>query len=142
MSDMFLPILSKNGNDPNHSIGYIVGGSLKDNLRVRLDDQPARSEEGSFVIIEAATGGFYGLVTDLQLARPTRVCREQSENRMRRLARCCTGNAFIQPGSHPALMMEVGRIRQPAIYRMGERTQKIHGHPIKTVRRTTRRFTG
>jgi len=111
MSDMFLPILSKNGNDPNHSIGYIVGGSLKDNLRVRLTISPQEVQEGSFVIIDSGDWRFYGLVTDLQLgATDPRFADEQSENRMPAgLASLLHGQTlYTNLEVMPALMMEVG----------------------------------
>src|SRR5512140_2015059 len=49
------------------SIGYLVGGSLKDNFRVRLTVDPLTVQEGAFVVIESGHYRFYGLVTDLEL---------------------------------------------------------------------------
>lgn len=49
------------------SIGFVVGGSLKANLFVRLT-LPAHSvQEGVFVVIKSGDWQFYGLVTDLLL---------------------------------------------------------------------------
>ncbi len=66
----------------NPSIGYIVGGGLKENLRVRLTDSPQSVQEGAFVVIDSKNWRFYGLVTDLQLgATDPRFADEQSEGR-------------------------------------------------------------
>jgi len=48
-------------------VGYVVGGTLKDSLSVRLTVPPQQVQEGSFVVIESNPWQFYGLVTDLQL---------------------------------------------------------------------------
>jgi hypothetical protein len=56
-------------------IGYVVGGGLKENLRVRLTIPSEEVQEGAFVVIESGSWQFYGLVIDLQLgSRPT-LCR-------------------------------------------------------------------
>ena len=65
------------------TIGYVVGGSLKENLRVRLTVPPQQVQEGAFVTIDSAGFRFYGLVTDLQLgATDPRFADEQSEMRL------------------------------------------------------------
>ena len=65
------------------SIGYLVGGSLKDNFRVRLTVDPLSVQEGAFVVIESGDFQFYGLVTDLELgATDPRFADEQSEIRL------------------------------------------------------------
>jgi DNA helicase HerA-like ATPase len=48
-------------------IGYVVGGGLKENLRVRLTIPAQEVQEGGFIVIESGSWLFYGLVTDLQL---------------------------------------------------------------------------
>ena len=64
------------------SIGYIVGGGLKENLRVRLTVPSLDVQEGAFVVVESGNWLFYGLVTDLQLgATDPRFADEQSEGR-------------------------------------------------------------
>jgi uncharacterized protein len=69
--------------DSNQQIGYIVGGGLKENLRVRLTVSPQEVQEGAFVIIASGDWQFYGLVTDLQLgATDPRFADEQSETRL------------------------------------------------------------
>lgn len=63
-------------------IGYVVGGGLKENLRVRLTVPASEIQEGAFVIITSGEWVFYGLVTDIQLgATDPRFADEQSESR-------------------------------------------------------------
>ena len=59
----------------NQSIGYVVGGGLKENLNVRLTVPTQQVQEGSFIVIESGDWQFYGIATDLQLAPPTRASR-------------------------------------------------------------------
>jgi hypothetical protein len=69
--------------DSTQAIGYVVGGGLKENLRVRLTVPPHEVQEGAFVIVESGDWQFYGLVTDLQLgATDPRFADEQSETRL------------------------------------------------------------
>jgi len=64
-------------------VGYVVGGTLKDSLSVRLTVPPQQVQEGSFVVIESSPWQFYGLVTDLQLgSTDPRFADEQSEKRL------------------------------------------------------------
>jgi hypothetical protein len=64
-------------------IGYIVGGSLKEGLHVRLTISPQEVQEGSFVVTESADWLFYGLVTDMLLgSTDPRFADEQSEMRL------------------------------------------------------------
>ncbi len=72
-----------NAVNPEDSIGYVVGGGLKENLKVRLTVPPQDVQEGSFVVIHSADWQFYGLVTDLQLgSTDPRFADEQSEARL------------------------------------------------------------
>jgi hypothetical protein len=50
-----------------NTIGYLVGGSLKENFQVRLTVPPTEIQEGAFVVIETEERLFYGLITDLHL---------------------------------------------------------------------------
>ena len=45
-------------------IGYIVGGSLKENLRVRLTVPANSVQEGAFVVVESGDWLFYGNLAD------------------------------------------------------------------------------
>ncbi len=94
-----------------HSIGYVIGGGLKENFRVRLSVPPQRVQEGAFVVIESGAWLFYGLVTDLQLgATDPRFADEQSEQRLPpALARALHGQTlFTNLEVLPALMLERG----------------------------------
>ncbi len=71
-------------DQPNRQeIGYVVGGSLKDNLQARLTIPPTDVQEGSFVVIEDGRWSFNGLITDLQLGSTNqRFADEQTEGRL------------------------------------------------------------
>lgn len=92
-------------------VGYVVGGTLKDSLSVRLTVPPQQVQEGSFVVIESDPWQFYGLVTDLQLgATDPRFADEQSEKRLPPgLAKLLHGQTlFTNLEVLPALMLERG----------------------------------
>jgi len=92
-------------------IGYVVGGSLKENLFVRLTIPAYEVQEGGFVVIESGDWLFYGLVTDLQLgATDPRFADEQSEQRLPpELARLLHGQTlYTNLEVLPALMLERG----------------------------------
>jgi Helicase HerA, central domain len=97
--------------DTISTIGYVVGGSLKDNLYVRLTIPAYDVQEGGFVVIESGDWLFYGLVTDLQLgATDPRFADEQSEQRLPpELARLLHGQTlYTNLEVLPALMLERG----------------------------------
>src|SRR5512139_2210688 len=92
-------------------IGYVVGGGLKENLRVRLTIPSQQVQEGAFVVIESGSWQFHGLVTDLQLgSTDPRFADEQSENRLpMEMARLLHGQTlFTTLEVLPALMLERG----------------------------------
>src|SRR5512133_2628094 len=98
-------------NHNQETIGYIVGGSLKENLSVRLTIPAQEVQEGGFVVIESGDWLFYGLVTDLQLgATDPRFADEQSEDRLPiALARLLHGQTlYTNLEVLPALMLECG----------------------------------
>lgn len=70
-------------SEHNATIGYIVGGGLRENLRVRLTISSQEVQEGAFVVIESGDWLFYGLVTNLQLdSSDPRFADEQGSNRL------------------------------------------------------------
>src|SRR4030043_1251068 len=70
-------------NNNQQVLGYIVGGGLKESLRVRLTLPSQSVQEVAFVVIESGSWQFYGLVTDLQLgSTDPRFADEQSEMRL------------------------------------------------------------
>ena len=96
-----------NGN----MIGYVVGGGLRENLRVRLTIPAQEVQEGSFVVIESGDWLYYGLVTDMQLgATDPRFADEQSEKRLPAdLANLLHGQTlYTNLVVLPALMLERG----------------------------------
>jgi hypothetical protein len=92
-------------------IGYVVGGGLKENLRVRLSGSPQAVQEGAFVVIDSNTWRFFGLVTDLQLgATDPRFADEQSEGRFSPdIAKLLVGQTlYTNAEVMPQLMMDRG----------------------------------
>jgi uncharacterized protein len=97
--------------DTRDAIGYIVGGGLKENLRVRLTVPAQMVQEGGFVVITSGDWLFYGLVTDLVLgSTDPRFADEQSETRLpAEVARLLHGQTlFTNLEVMPALMLEQG----------------------------------
>jgi DNA helicase HerA-like ATPase len=67
-------------NDAQQSIGYIIGGGLKEGFHVRLTVAADTVQEGSFVVCDSGRFRYYGLTTDLQLgATDPRFADEQSD---------------------------------------------------------------
>jgi DNA helicase HerA-like ATPase len=98
-------------NDHQEIIGYVVGGSLKENLSVRLTIPAQEVQEGGFVVIESGDWLFYGLVTDLQLgSTDPRFADEQSEERFPpHLSRLLHGQTlYTNLEVLPSLMLECG----------------------------------
>jgi uncharacterized protein len=124
------------------AIGYVVGGGLKENLRVRLTVPANQVQEGGFVIIETGDRLFYGLVTDLNLgATDPRFADEQSEDRFPPgFARLLHGQTlFTNLEVLPALMLERGPDPGTSAYNdwrtlidLGLRDQP-RPKPVKTV---------
>ena len=111
MTELFSPTIATPDGGHASQIGYVVGGGLKENLRVRLTVSAQEVQEGSFVIINSGDWRFYGLVTDLQLgSTDPRFADEQSEARLPGgLAALLHGQTlYTNLEVMPALMMEVG----------------------------------
>lgn len=92
-------------------VGYIVGGGLKENLRVRLTVPAQQVQEGGFVVIRSGSWQWYGLVTDLQLgSTDPRFADEQSELRLPgEIASLLHGQTlYTNLEVLPALMLERG----------------------------------
>jgi uncharacterized protein len=120
-------------------IGYIVGGSLKDTLRVRLTVPAQQVQEGGFVVVESGDWQFYGLVTDLELgSTDPRFADEQSENRLPPgLAGLLHGQTlYTNLEVLPALMLERGPDLGDPRYPEWAQTHPLgstHPLPVKTV---------
>ncbi|MGE5124433.1 MAG: ATP-binding protein [Acidobacteriaceae bacterium] len=125
--------------DNDHQmIGYIVGGGLKENLRVRLTIPSQQVQEGAFVVIESGSWQFYGLVTDLQLgSTDPRFADEQSESRLPlEMARLLHGQTlFTTLEVLPALMLERGPDLGSPEYAAWRESHPEDAHPlpVKTI---------
>ncbi len=124
--------------EQEQNIGYVVGGGLKENLRVRLTVNAQEVQEGSFVIVDSGDWRFYGLVTDLQLgATDPRFADEQSEIRMPGpLAKLLHGQTlFTNLEVMPALMLERGPELEDPRYAEWRQAHPDAPHPIpiKTI---------
>ena len=92
-------------------IGYLVGGGLKENFRVRLVVSPQEMQEGAFVVIQSGEWNYYGIVTDIQLgATDERFASEQTEERFpAHIAKALHGQTlYANLEVLPNLMLEVG----------------------------------
>jgi hypothetical protein len=124
------------------TIGYLVGGGLRENLLARLTVPSHDVQEGAFVVIESGDWLFYGLVTDLRLgATDPRFADEQSESRLSpQLAQALHGQTlYTNLEVLPALMMERGPEPGSDAYQIwaGELAQGLRPHPrpmpVKTI---------
>jgi len=120
------------------SIGYIVGGGLKENLRVRLTIPSQQVQEGAFVVVESGSWQFYGLVTDLQLgSTDPRFADEQSETRLPlEMASLLHGQTlFTTLEVLPALMLERGPDPSAPEYAewRASHVEDPHPLPVKTI---------
>ncbi|GAB1469659.1 DUF87 domain-containing protein [Chloroflexota bacterium] len=92
-------------------IGYLIGGGLKENFRVRLTVSPQEMQEGAFVVIQSGHWNYYGIVTDIQLgATDPRFADEQTEVRFpAHIAQALHGQTlYANLEVLPNLMLEVG----------------------------------
>jgi uncharacterized protein len=102
------------------SIGYLVGGGLKENFRVRLTVSPQEMQEGAFVVIQSGNWNYYGIVTDIQLgATDPRFADEQTEVRFpANIARALHGQTlYANLEILPNLMLEIGPEPDSAEYK-------------------------
>ncbi|MBV6391561.1 MAG: hypothetical protein KPEEDBHJ_00769 [Anaerolineales bacterium] len=98
-------------NNQRTQIGYLVGGGLKENFRVRLTVSPQEIQEGAFVVIQSGWWNYYGIVTDIQLgATDPRFADEQTEARFpAHVAKALHGQTlYANLEVLPNLMLEVG----------------------------------
>ena len=117
-------------------IGYIVGGSLKDNLIIRLTIPPQEVQEGAFVVTESGDWRFFGLITNLELgATDTRFADEQSEMRLpTQLAALLHGQTlFTNLEMLPSLMLPIAGTRAVDTYHQSHNGDDPHPMPVKTV---------
>jgi Predicted ATPase len=92
-------------------IGYLVGGGLKENFRVRLTVSPQEIQEGAFVVIQSGDWNYYGIVVDITLgATDQRFADEQSGIRYSpNIAKALYGQTlYANLEILPNLMLEIG----------------------------------
>ncbi len=92
-------------------IGYLVGGGLKENFRVRLIVSPQEMQEGAFVVISSGDWRYYGIVTDIQLgATDPRFADEQMDGRFpAHISNALHGQTlYANLEVLPNLMLEIG----------------------------------
>ncbi len=92
-------------------IGYLVGGGLKENFRVRLTVSPQEIQEGAFVVIHSGNWNYYGIVTDILLGATDQMfADEKLDDRLApSLSKALYGQTlYANLEILPNLMMEVG----------------------------------
>ncbi len=131
--------MADQGKETKDTIGYVVGGSLKNNLSVRLTVPPYEVQEGAFVVINSGTWQYYGLVTDQQLGSTNpRFADEQSEDRYPAyITRQLHGQTlFTNLEVLPALMQEIGpdlSSKEYAIWLKEHTEGQESPLPVKTI---------
>ena len=95
----------------NNTIGYIIGGSLKEGLIARLTVPPENVQEGSFVVVQDGPRVFYGLVTNLKLCAGDQ--RFTDAHTMARIPEAIRGQLaartlYTEVEILPALMQNIG----------------------------------
>ena len=118
-------------------IGYVVGGGLKEGLRVRLTVPADEVQEGSFVVCDSGQWRYYGLVTDLQLgATDPRFADEQSTRLSTAVQTALLGKTlYTTLNVYPTLMMDRGPDLDGFDARMDweQANQEPGPRPVKTV---------
>ena len=92
-------------------IGFLVGGGLKENFRVRLTVSPQEIQEGAFVVIQSGDWNYYGIVVDITLgATDPRFADEQTGIRYPpNIAKALYGQTlYANLEILPNLMLEIG----------------------------------
>jgi hypothetical protein len=97
-------------NDGEQSIGYIIGGGLREGFRVRLTVPADQVQEGSFVVCESGRFRYYGLVTDLQLgATDLRFADEASDRLQPAIRQALLGKTlYTTLEVYPTLLLDTG----------------------------------
>jgi hypothetical protein len=124
----------------NESIGYIVGGGLKEGFRIRLTVPADRVQEGSFVVCEDGRYRYFGLVTDLQLgATDPRFADEKSDRLQPAIQQALLGKTlYTTLNMYPTLLLDKGpefgtRERREWEDRIEQGLDNPGPKPVKTV---------
>ncbi len=123
----------------NESIGYIIGGGLKEGFRVRLTVPGHEVQEGSFVVCESGRWRYYGLATDLQLGATDPRFADERENRLQpAIGNLLLGKTlYVTLDMYPTLMLDTGP-EDPAEHfewrdRVDNGLESPGPKPVKTV---------
>jgi DNA helicase HerA-like ATPase len=97
-------------SETHEPLGYIVGGGLKEGLRVRLTTPADQVQEGSFVVCDSGRFRYYGLVTDLHLgATDPRFADESGERLQPLIKQALLGQTvFTILEMYSTLLMDMG----------------------------------
>ncbi len=119
-------------------IGYVVGGGLREGLRVRLTVPADSVQEGSFVVSHSGRWRYFGLVTDLQLgATDPRFADEKSDRLHPPIQQALLGKTlFTTLAMYPTLMLDRGpETGEPGYddYQKKALRGEIGAQPVKTV---------
>jgi uncharacterized protein len=121
------------------SVGYVVGGGLKEGFRVRLVVAADTVQEGSFIVCDSGRWRYYGLVTDLQLgATDPRFADEKTDRLQPAIQQALLGKTlYTTLAVYPTLMMDRGP-DEPAAYlewqaRVESGQENPGPRPVKTV---------
>ncbi len=123
----------------NDSIGYIIGGGLKEGFRVRLTVPGQTVQEGSFVVCESGRWRYYGLATDLQLGATDPRFADERDNRLQPAigSRLQGKTLYVTLDMYPTLMLDTGPEDPDELFAWRDRVesgQEISGpRPVKTV---------
>ncbi|MCP5097971.1 MAG: hypothetical protein GY943_20680, partial [Chloroflexi bacterium] len=124
----------------DESIGYIVGGGLKEGFRIRLTVSADQVQEGSFVVCESGRFKYYGLITDLQLgATDPRFADEKTDRLQPAISNALLGKTlYTTLNMYPTLLMDTGpefgsTARQEWEERIDTGKENPGPKPVKTV---------
>jgi len=125
-------------SEDNQPLGYIVGGGLRDGLRVRLTVPAEEVQEGSFLVCDSGRMRYYGLVTDLQLgATDPRFADEASDRLQTAIKQALLGKTlFTTLEMYATLMLDMGPdLTSPERAEFDKRVERgLEGpRPVKTV---------
>lgn len=127
--------------EEQHPIGYIVGGSLREGLFVRLSISPEEVQEGSFVVCDSGNWRFYGLITNLALGATNPRFADERPSRIESpfIRQALMGKTlYTTIEMFPTLMMDRGPDpnNEPSAYLDWQEEfekGKIGPQPVKTV---------
>lgn len=120
------------------TIGYIIGGGLKEGLRIRLEVPADTVQEGSFLVCDSGRWRYFGLVTDLQLgATDPRFADEQTDRLQPAIRQALLGKTlYTTLTMYPTLMLDRGPdYGEPGYQEYMQQLERgeIGPQPVKTV---------